>query len=58
MMDLSKTDFDPALAEAVEQTSWLPPEAPLAMPRQRLEHDRPHPILTTLIRALLPLRRV
>lgn len=55
MNDLSQTSF--AEADAIGQTGWLPPEAPLAMPRQVLEHDGPHPVLMTLIRLLMPLRR-
>ena len=57
MNALSNTDFDPALAEAVALTSWLPPEAPLAMPRQVLEADADHALLSALLRLIFPARR-
>lgn len=56
MNDLSQTAFEEA--HAVTQTSWMPPEAPLAMPRQRLEADTSFSVLGWIVRLLIPLRRV
>ncbi|WP_176440939.1 hypothetical protein [Oceanicola sp. 22II-s10i] len=56
MTDLSKTAFDRAVA--VAQTDWLPPEAPLAMPRQVLERPEHGTLMSLLARLLMPVKRV
>ncbi|WP_370281906.1 hypothetical protein [Pseudooceanicola sp.] len=45
-------------AASTEADAWLPPEAPLAMPRQALERDRAaEGVLATLFRLIFtPLR--
>ena len=62
MNDLSTTSYDPDISGGADQvlTGWLPPQAPLAMPLQRLERapvkaQGPFVWLTTL---LFPRRHV
>lgn len=60
MTNLSQSAFDEAevITEFGTQADWLPPEAPLAMPRQILEADRAESVLGWIMRVLMPLRRV
>ena len=48
MIENRSTSFDIDTAIAVAPTSWEPPRAPLEMPRQVLEEERPATWLSPL----------
>lgn len=42
---------------SADAETWLPPEAPLAMPRQSLEHEAAHGVISAILRLIFtPLR--
>ncbi len=56
MIENRSTSFDTDTATAVAPARWEPPQAPLEMPRQVLEEERPATRLNPLAKLFFPQR--